>query len=135
MVGHAEGVAMMHTLSVQEGVVSLDLNDYLPTLGIDLSGWLLTIAHGISADGSVIYGEGWFDGERRWWVATGVPSPGGTATCPADLDANGTTNLDDIQLFVDAFLDNDLLADLTGDGAINLDDIEAFIASFLAGCP
>ncbi|MEQ8771075.1 MAG: right-handed parallel beta-helix repeat-containing protein [Phycisphaerales bacterium] len=54
--------------------------------------------------------------------------------CPADLDGNGTLNLDDIDLFVALFLAADLRADLDGNGALNLDDIDAFVVSFLAGC-
>lgn len=89
MVGESAGVAMLHTMSVHEGGVSFDLNDYLPTLGIDLSGWVLVGAHGISADGSLIYGHGRFHGQERWWVATGVPSPGvGTVLVCAGLISN-----------------------------------------------
>lgn len=55
--------------------------------------------------------------------------------CPADMDGNGTLNLDDIDLFVVAFVGGDLAADLDGSGTLNLDDIDAFVASFLSGCP
>ncbi|MEQ8768960.1 MAG: alpha-amylase family glycosyl hydrolase [Phycisphaerales bacterium] len=58
-----------------------------------------------------------------------------SAACsPADLDANGTLNLDDIDLFVAAFLSGDLAADLDANGTLNLDDIDAFVVAFLAGC-
>lgn len=53
----------------------VDLNDYLPTLGIDLTGWELQYTRDISFDGSTIVGEGLFNGESRGWVAT-IPSPG-----------------------------------------------------------
>jgi len=47
----------------------VDLNAYLPTLGIDLTGWTLREARGISADGSTIVGWGWYSGEPEAWVA------------------------------------------------------------------
>lgn len=53
----------------------VDLNTYLPTLGIDLTGWELQYARDISLDGSTIVGEGMFNGELRGWVVT-VPAPG-----------------------------------------------------------
>lgn len=54
---------------------TVDLNTYLPTLGIDLTGWELDYTRDISADGSTIVGEGLFNGEPRGWVVT-IPSPG-----------------------------------------------------------
>ena len=55
--------------------------------------------------------------------------------CPADLDGNGTLNLDDINLFASAFVAGDLRADMDGNGALNLDDINLFAQGFGAGCP
>jgi probable HAF family extracellular repeat protein len=52
----------------------VDLNPYLPTLGIDLSGWVLTNAAGLSYDGSVIVGNGTYNGQPRGWIAV-VPEP------------------------------------------------------------
>jgi probable HAF family extracellular repeat protein len=42
--------------------------------GLDLSAWTLSRANAISADGSVIVGDGVINGQRRGWVAT-VPEP------------------------------------------------------------
>lgn len=53
----------------------------------------------------------------------------------ADIDQNGSLNLDDIAAFAVAFLAQDPIADLDGSGSINVDDIQAFVACFLAGCP
>lgn len=53
---------------------------------------------------------------------------------PADFNADGVLNLDDIDVFVAAFLAGDLLADLDGSGVLNVDDIDAFVTAFLAGC-
>ncbi|MEZ6319392.1 MAG: GC-type dockerin domain-anchored protein [Phycisphaerales bacterium] len=59
----------------------------------------------------------------------------GDFPCPVDLDGNGALNFDDINAFIEGFLDGDSAADLTGDGALNFDDIDAFVSSFLVGCP
>jgi probable HAF family extracellular repeat protein len=48
----------------------VDLNTLLPTLGSDLSGWTLTAAYGISADGRTIAGTGDHNGTTEAWVAT-----------------------------------------------------------------
>jgi probable HAF family extracellular repeat protein len=56
---------------------SVDLNAYLPTLGINLTGWNLTDATGISYDGSVISGNGTFNGVMAAWIVStsSVPEP------------------------------------------------------------
>ena len=54
--------------------------------------------------------------------------------CPADMDANGELNLDDLMLFIAAFVAHDPLADLNGDGEHNIDDLDAFSEAFTAGC-
>ena len=56
----------------------LDLNTYLPTLGIDLSGWTLRNAT-ISADGTALTGSGSFNGDTRVWLVSGIPTPGAAA--------------------------------------------------------
>ncbi|MEQ8769525.1 MAG: M64 family metallopeptidase [Phycisphaerales bacterium] len=56
------------------------------------------------------------------------------AACPADMDGDGTLNIDDIDAFVAFFLGGDLAADLDGNGTLNVDDIDAFVAAYLAGC-
>jgi len=58
-----------------------------------------------------------------------------SACSVADLDANGTLNLDDINLFAAAFTSADLAADLDDNGTLNLDDINLFASAFVAGCP
>jgi uncharacterized membrane protein len=60
---------------------TVDLNTYLPTLGIDLTGWQLDYTRDISADGTTIVGEGLFNGQLRGWVVT-IPSPS-AASMPA----------------------------------------------------
>ncbi len=50
----------------------VDLNTYLPTRGLDLSGWTLSQAYGVSADGTAIIGDGFFNGQSRGWVVRGL---------------------------------------------------------------
>ncbi len=37
---------------------AVDLNAYLPTIGVDMTGWVLTRTYGVSGDGRTIVGEG-----------------------------------------------------------------------------
>jgi hypothetical protein len=58
----------------------VDLKSYLTSHGADLTGWTLTNATGISADGLTIVGNGLnADGEVEGWVArlspAAVPEP------------------------------------------------------------
>lgn len=62
--GNGGVVAMIWTASM--GMV--DLNTYLPTVGVDLTGWQLRVTTGISQDGSTMVGIGTFNGEDRGWV-------------------------------------------------------------------
>jgi uncharacterized membrane protein len=57
---------------------AVNLNTYLPTLGIDLTGWTLENCTAISFDGNTLVGQGTFNGETRGWHAT-IPSPGAAA--------------------------------------------------------
>ncbi len=52
----------------------VDLNTYLPTLGVNLAGWILTHATGISSDGTAIIGSGQFNGQTRGFVVQGLPA-------------------------------------------------------------
>ncbi len=58
-----------------------------------------------------------------------------TFPSPADLDANGSLNIDDIDAFVAGFVGSDPSVDYDNNGAFNIDDIDAFIAAFLRSCP
>ncbi len=73
-------------------------------------------------------------GPDAYWLARRYFD--GRVTCPADYDANGVLNFDDIDAFVTGFLSADLyIADCDGNGVMNFDDIDCFIAAFLGGCP
>jgi len=53
----------------------VDLNTNLPALGVDLAGWELFGARSVSTDGSAIVGIGYFNGDERAWLVTGMPVP------------------------------------------------------------
>jgi len=57
--------------------------------GLDLTGWTLTRATGISADGTVIVGEGWHNGDSEAWQAIippiVIPEPSTCALLAAGL--------------------------------------------------
>lgn len=46
----------------------VDLQEHLAALGVDLTGWTLTWATGLSADGSSVVGWGSHNGELRGWL-------------------------------------------------------------------
>lgn len=58
-----------------ESLGMVDLNTYLPSLGVDLTGWSLSVTTGISFDGTTIVGAGMYEGVERGWIVT-VPAPG-----------------------------------------------------------
>ena len=47
----------------------------------------------------------------------------------------GVLDLNDVSAFAGGFLSQDPIADVTGDGLFDLDDIGLFIDAFIAGCP
>jgi uncharacterized membrane protein len=51
----------------------VDLNTYLPTLGVNTAGFTLTSVTGISADGTALCGNGAYLGQPRGWVARDLP--------------------------------------------------------------
>lgn len=55
-----------------------DLNELLPALGVDLSGWQLEVTTGISTDGRTWCGHGVYQGEFRGWVLR-LPATGPSA--------------------------------------------------------
>jgi probable HAF family extracellular repeat protein len=113
----------------------LDLNAYLPTLGIDLTGWTLQYAMGVSDDGGTILGWGSHNGVTEAWVAT-VPRE-----CYANCDASTVPpvlNVADFVCFMDAFAAGDPRANCdesTAPPVLNVADFVCFQAAFAAGCP
>lgn len=77
IVGTSTGSAGPRAVMWASTLGSVDLNTYLPTLGVNLTGWNLTDTTGISSDGSVISGVGTFNGVNAAWIVstTSVPEP------------------------------------------------------------
>ena len=84
----------------REGMGMVDLAVFLSAQGLDLSGWELTEAFGVSADGSVIAGFGARAGVGRNWIVSGIAqcNPIGSSdvndngiadSCELDCNANG----------------------------------------------
>lgn len=124
--------------------------------GLDLTGWRLLSARGMSDDGKTIVGHALDpDGTMTGYVAILDVS-----TCIADLSGSsdpndpaygtpdGAVDASDFFYYLDQFaLGNDSVADLTGssdpndpsygqpDGAIDADDFFYYLDQFVAGCP
>ncbi|MGH7244989.1 MAG: PEP-CTERM sorting domain-containing protein [Phycisphaerales bacterium] len=110
----------------------VDLNSYFSMLGVDLTGWVLVEARGLSADGTAIAGYGRFNGEDRAWIVTGLP-----LRCNGDINHDGFVDDADFSLFVGAY--NELLcsvtpvccpADLNVDGLVDDADFSIFVVGY-----
>lgn len=64
-----------------------------------------------------------------------TPIPSGTGLCPSDLNFDSVLDLEDLQLFIQNFLDRAALADRNADGLYDLADVQTFVGGFIAGCP
>jgi probable HAF family extracellular repeat protein len=118
---------------------SEDFQDYLAGLGVDLSGWVLEYATGISADGLTIIGYGDHYGQTEGWIADLHPA---TPPCGSpDFDCDGDVGTDaDIEAFFACLGGNcppppcPGTADFNGDGDVGTDaDIEAFFRVLAGG--
>ncbi len=123
----------------------IDLNSYLPSLGVDLTDWTLTIARGISADGETIVGSGVHHGAIEAWVATLHGGHRGTlaseAACYANCDASTAApalNVLDFACFLNKFAAGDAAANCDGSTTapvLNVLDFTCFLNAFAHGCP
>jgi len=115
---------------------TLDGNEILLPTSINTAGSL----------GSYVINSAYLDTATYWFFAE--VSDGGSTTgdwsegtitftpfCVADMDNNAVLNIDDINLFAQRFVSNDLAADIDGNGVLNIDDINMFAQSFVEGCP
>jgi uncharacterized membrane protein len=80
LIGGASADANFNNVATiwSDSLGAVNLNTFLPTFGIDLTGWNLEICTAISFDGNTLVGQGTFNGETRAWHAT-IPSPGAAA--------------------------------------------------------
>jgi probable HAF family extracellular repeat protein len=81
--GSAISTGDLHAFVWTPTLNMVDLNTYLPAMGVDLTGWTLSRAFDVSLDGTAITGVGVYQGlENRAFLITGftgVPAPGGAA--------------------------------------------------------
>jgi probable HAF family extracellular repeat protein len=114
----------------------VDLNVYLPSVGVNLAGWTLTSVQGISADGSAMTGNGSFNGQDRAWLLSGL-----VAACYANCDASTVApvlNVNDFQCFLNRFAAGSSYANCDGSTvapALNVNDFVCFLNAFATGCP
>ncbi len=73
------GFTGYHAFLWKPSIGMVDLNTYLPTLGLDLTGWTLQEGLAVSGDGSSLAGNGRYNGQQRAWVVRGLP---GACTAP-----------------------------------------------------
>jgi probable HAF family extracellular repeat protein len=112
-----------------ESLGMVKLSDYLTSLGVNLDGWRLEAANGVSGDGTAIVGVGRFEGHMRGWIVRNVRPP-----CRADFNGSGTTSVQDIFDFLAAYFDGQFRADFNGSGNLSVQDIFDFLAAYFAGC-
>ncbi len=105
----------------------VDLNEFLPSLGINLDGWILTSTAGISADGLTITGRGKHNGVTESWVAV-IP-------CYPDCNEDGSLTAADFGCFQTRFMAGDPYADCNTDSTMTVADFGCFQTRFVAGCP
>jgi probable HAF family extracellular repeat protein len=103
------------------GMVSLEL--FLSAQGLDLEGWELLAASGVSADGTVIFGTGLLNGADAHWVVRGVlpcdpigdhdVNENGIAdSCEADCNRNSLPDSYEISTGLVTDCDEDLIPDM-----------------------
>ncbi|XHC24330.1 MAG: hypothetical protein ACFHWZ_12040 [Phycisphaerales bacterium] len=116
-----------------ESLGMVDLNVYLPSVGVDLTGWDLSFLIDISADGKAVTGWGLLDGLGRAFLITGLP--GNTPLCPADLTGDNAVNLADLNLVLANFGTTTPDGDTNNDGVVDLADLNAVLGAFGTDCP
>ncbi len=110
-----------------------DLAPVLTNLGLNLTGWTLSEARGVSADGRVIVGTGInpLGNTEAWRADLGGP------TCYANCDGSTSPILTiaDFGCFQTKFVAGDPYADCNGQGGLTVADFGCFQTEFVAGCP
>jgi probable HAF family extracellular repeat protein len=135
VVGSSSAAPGDHAFLWTSALGMVNLNTYLPSLGLDLTGWTLTSATGISADGSAIVGYGTFNGADRAFLVRGY------SACYANCDASTTApmlNIADFTCFFQKFATGDSYANCDGSTAaprLNVVDFTCYLQKFAQGCP
>ncbi|TVQ30263.1 MAG: hypothetical protein EA376_13395 [Phycisphaeraceae bacterium] len=115
--------------SAATGVVNLD--DWLPLLGVDLSCWRLINAYGVSADGSTIVGTGRFDGREQAWRVSGLPA----LSSASDLNGDGAVGSADLAILLGSWgpcppTPQPCPADLSGSGSVGSADLAILLGEW-----
>jgi uncharacterized membrane protein len=116
-----------------------DLKAVLTGLGLDLTGWTLSVAVGVSGDGRTIIGNGTDpQGHQQAWLAFLGDA---LNTCYANCDSSTVPpilNVSDFVCFQQRFAAGDASANCDGSTTppvLNLNDFVCFQERFAAGCP
>ena len=104
--------------------------------GLNLEGWSLTSATGVSADGRIVCGTGINpEGHDEGWIAT-LPSV--VLHCPADFNGDLFVDFFDYDDFVNCFETGTCppgrTGDFNGDGFADFFDYDDFVGAFENGC-
>lgn len=111
-----------------------DLNSYLVQVGVDLTGWTLVQAFGVSSDGSTIAGIGRFQGQDRAWLVKGLsPHSPPPPPCP-DVSGDGVVNFVDITQVLSTWSTSSPFGDANNDGTVNFTDITTVLARWGESC-
>jgi probable HAF family extracellular repeat protein len=106
----------------------VDVNSYLQSFGIDLTGWGPLSAHGVSADGLILVGNGTHNGVGEAWIADLH------VACRADFNHSGILSTQDIFDFLNAWFAGEARADFNGVGGLTEQDIFDYITAWMTGC-
>jgi uncharacterized membrane protein len=112
------------------------LSSYLTAQGVNLSGWSLQFAFGVSADGQTFVGLGTNAGPERGWI---VHLSGGT-TCYPNCDGSTQApvlNVQDFTCFLQRYAAGDSYANCdqsTVTPTLNVQDFTCFLQQYAAGC-
>jgi uncharacterized membrane protein len=110
-----------------------DLKAVLTGLGVDLTGWTLSAARGVSADGRVIAGYGINPAGRGEGFIADLGAPACYPNCDASTSLP-VLNVDDFVCFQARFAAADPYADCNSDTTLNVLDFVCFQQRFAAGC-
>lgn len=109
------------------------IRDLLVAAGVDMTGWTLQVATGVSADGRTIVGNGTDpEGNPQGWIVV----LGETTACAADFNNDGDVNPDDLGDFINCYFGNAANpgscpgADFNGDNDPNPDDLGDYINAY-----
>ncbi len=123
VVGSDNGAFIWDQYNGKRDIKEVLENDY----GLDLTGWTLTMATGISADGSTIVGYG----NNGAWIAT-ITKPG---YFTGDLTGDREVNFEDFAKLACYFAQDEFSVDImpppSGDGIVDFQDLSIVVEHWL----